>query len=334
MSRSIICFDQNAWIELSRAYYGNAGDTAISRLPSRLFDLANQGSHVFPISIERLHETQKNSNVERRRRLARFMIDLSDGMTIGPAYKRTIPLECRNHLIEYHNLPLKKSDIGESIIGKGISGVFGAKADLVPTKPDAQPVSPVIKEIIIDHVNGNEVLYEVISGENEQLRRGWLDDTKSIHDKAIAIMEKNLSEIPSGMSKKERHDEALSKFFRDAILPIMIEEALKLGIPLDGSIKRRKSEETPEQFLSRRIPSAYVSFELSHARDKQGGGKVIENDFNDISFLSFAIPYASIIVTERSWVQLAKRLGLEKLYGSIMLPVSKMGDLLDILSRV
>jgi len=63
--------------------------------------------------------------VERRKKLARFMIDLSDRFTIGLAYKRAIPLECRNHLIEYYSLPREKYDIGESIIGKGISESVG-----------------------------------------------------------------------------------------------------------------------------------------------------------------------------------------------------------------
>lgn len=330
MRRSIVCFDQNAWIGLSRAYYGSASDTAICALPDRLFGLANRGSHVFPISIERLHETQKDANVDRRRRLARFMVALSDGLTIGPAYKGTIPMECRNYLIDRHCIDGKKCDIGERILSKGMSGIFGVMGNLFPSGPDATPITPELRNEIIDYVNSNETLYGVLAGENEELRSAMVDSTESIHDDAVRIMEDNLSRIPSGIDKRRRHDGALSKFFIDSLLPIMAKEASRLGIPLNGSVTPRRSVMSPDQFL-RKIPSAYVSFELGHARDKQSGGRVSKNDFNDISFLSYAIPYASIVVTERSWVQLAKRLGLDKIYGSIMMPVSEMEDLLDIL---
>jgi len=324
MNRSIICLDQNAWIQLARIFYGNDGDPSVAKLPTKMFELANQGSHVFPISFERLHETQKISNVERRKRLARFMIDLSDGFTIGPADKRTIPLECYNYLVDLHCLPKLKYDIGEEIIGKGISGIFGARGELIPNKPDAEPIPVDRRKEIIDYFNSNEVLFDIISGKNEELRRSSLETIKSIHDEGRRKMEKNLAEIPSGMDKRKRHLGALSNFLMDSILPIMTMEALKLGIPFDGSAKPKSKIKSPEEFL-RQIPSAYVSFELSHARDKQCCGKVMENDFNDISFLSYAIPYASVVVTERTWVQIAKRLKLDTLYGSVIISVSEMG---------
>jgi len=333
MRRNIVCLDQNAWIELSRIFYGDSKDESARSLPSRLFDLAHQGSHIFPISFERLHETQKDSNRERRIRLARFMVDLSDGLTMGPAYKRTIPLECRNHLTMYHCLPRKLLDVGESIIGKGLAGIFGAEAALVPSKPDAEPLPRELEKIILSHVNSNEFLFQAISGENEELRRELLMVTKSIHDEAIIVMQENLAKIPPRMDKQKRHDQALSKFFVDSILPIMAKEAMKVEIPLNGSIKKTPPAESPEQFLRRSVPSAYVSFELGHARDKGRGGRVLENDFNDISFLSYAIPYAKIVVTERGWVQLARQLKLDKMYGSHLLPVSKIGRLTDLLSE-
>lgn len=313
-------------------FYGGSGDSSGGGLPGVLFDLAHKGSHIFPISFERLHETCKAENPERRKRLARFMVDLSDGLTIGPAYKSTIPLECRNHLTRYHCLPRKTVDVGESIIGRGIAGIFGAKASLVPSRPNAKPLPPEMERMIIDHVNSNESLYQALSGENEELRKELLSVTKPIDDEAIPIMEGNLSKIPRGMDKRKHHDQALSNFFVHSILPIMASEAMKAGIPLDGRVKKNPPMETPEEFLRRSVPSAYVSFELGHARDKGRGGRVSENDFNDISFLSYAIPYARVVVTERSWVQIAGHLKLDRMYGSHLLAVSNLGRLADLLA--
>lgn len=50
-----------------------------------------------------------------------------------------------------------------------------------------------------------------------------------------------------------------------------------------------------------------------------------KNDFIDMLYLSEAIPYCDIVVTEKKWVSLAKQAKLDKLYDTILL--SKVDDL-------
>lgn len=54
-------------------------------------------------------------------------------------------------------------------------------------------------------------------------------------------------------------------------------------------------------------------------RDELRSREIDANDVMDVSFLSVAIPYCDIIVTEQFWVDLAKRNRLDQAYCTILL---------------
>jgi len=71
--------------------------------------------------------------------------------------------------------------------------------------------------------------------------------------------------------------------------------------------------------LLENIPTALCLFTLIYERDQQLQRPIQVNDFNDIWFLSLAIPYSDIVVTEKMWTSIAKRTKLDKKCKTIIL---------------
>lgn len=225
-----------------------------------------------------------------------------------PSLLATLPMESHNYLIDLYGLDKAKLDVGTRMLSTSISGALG----------------------LGDSTDGKEELYRLLSGANELLRRGNVSSMREIEGRGTGSIESILSKVPSGISARKRHDTELSRFFLASIMPILKGEAIALGISLDEDKRSRWQGITLEDFL-RKFPSAHVYFELNHLRDKERGMSAVVNDDYDLSFLSYAIPYASIVVTERGWAEAARRLRFHELYNSKVISVTEMDRLDDML---
>jgi hypothetical protein len=76
--------DQNHWIKLSQAAYGRGGRPETATVLEALRQARASGRACFPLSWGHYLETTKRRDSDQRHRLARFMLELSDGMTIAP----------------------------------------------------------------------------------------------------------------------------------------------------------------------------------------------------------------------------------------------------------
>ena len=73
------------------------------------------------------------------------------------------------------------------------------------------------------------------------------------------------------------------------------------------------------------VPTLDVETELAVARNEDWNKGIHTNDSDDIAFLSVAIPYCDIVVTEKYWRHRVKTAKLNKKYETIILD-----DLLDL----
>jgi hypothetical protein len=80
----VIYLDQNHWIELSRAAHSRASRAETPMVLDMLRRARASGRACFPLSYAHYVETRKQRIPDRRRRLATFMLELSDGMTLAP----------------------------------------------------------------------------------------------------------------------------------------------------------------------------------------------------------------------------------------------------------
>lgn len=99
MHPRVIHLDQKNWIELARGYYRRA--PSLHRIAQNVVEKSQSGQAIFPLSLTHLDETVRNLNRERRQRLAKYMVLVSQGWAILPApfiLKPEIEDACLKHL--------------------------------------------------------------------------------------------------------------------------------------------------------------------------------------------------------------------------------------------
>jgi hypothetical protein len=70
--------------------------------------------------------------------------------------------------------------------------------------------------------------------------------------------------------------------------------------------------------LTNDTPGIDVEATLMLHRDRNQEHRTHRNDGKDFAFLKVAIPYANIVVTERSWAHVANSSGLAAKYGTVV----------------
>lgn len=113
----ILYLDQNFWIYLVKAYYGKCPNKIFSHILSKLYNAVSNGKLIIPINLTNIIEAQKISNLEKREKLAKFMIYLSKGYSFIP-HPYIEFKEVENVVLKRLGLPLH--NIRETAIGKGI----------------------------------------------------------------------------------------------------------------------------------------------------------------------------------------------------------------------
>jgi hypothetical protein len=90
-----------------------------------------------------------------------------------------------------------------------------------------------------------------------------------------------------------------------------LNEALERAGPLTESEWLRLDSSDGFDELLRSLPSRTVAYAFRRLRHQDGQTKWEPNDLEDLSALSIAIPYCDVVVTEKQWVHLARRAGLD-----------------------
>ncbi len=92
-----------------------------------------------------------------------------------------------------------------------------------------------------------------------------------------------------------------------------------------------KSDEKLTQFIAS-IPNLDVFITLCIAREKDKDREVEHNDIRDLDWMSVAVPYSNIVVSERYWGNKVKTTGLAARYDTVL--ITSMQDLPSHLSAM
>lgn len=103
----------------------------------------------------------------------------------------------------------------------------------------------------------------------------------------------------------------LAKNISAMITPELAKISIKNNLPPDLIIRKGITRKEIDSFIDA-LPTALCLFALLYHRDQQRSRPIQGNDFNDIWFLTLAIPYSDIVVTERMWASIAVRSKLDK----------------------
>ncbi len=305
LNPKIISLDQKCWINLAKIYYGDPTETE-KKIFDKIVNASDDGSAIFPISIHRLDETINRRNPRNREQLVSLMMKLSKGYSFTPLYDRIIDGEVWNLILEKLNCP--KTDLIEKVLGKGIGHLVGAKPEIHGDIPEE------LRQELLNMLDEPETLIKIISGydsiySEEQDQRNHI---------AHEVLERNRQKLRQIRDKEIRRKAFLGINFSAMINPKIAEKLYSLQFPIDFIINDNISERDIEDLLDK-IPTARCLFTLIYQRDQEYHRPIKHNDFNDIAFLTLAIPYSDIVITDNMMASIATRMKLDQKCDTIIL---------------
>lgn len=302
---TIVYLDQNKWNDLSNAYYGLTQGRKFQHVLEKIQTAVSNKSAVFPISFEHWFETHKDPDRERRKRLAVVMSEISRGVSISPQSKIrrwefTQELGKAFHKT-YPSMP--------SVFGIGIPFALG-------------------KELIIRDESGNSVLMpekfylEVneLLASSETIISFLVGNDEATNLEAIEQYNNSQAElvgrVESFREKAKQSGKAAHRRAYIANLTIAIQDELieALGLyhkTMDDFLNLGRDVITS---IYKNCPTVDTEITIVTTRNEQWDKKVKANDSVDIAFLTTAIPYCDIVVTEKFWGTLAKQKKLHQKY--------------------
>jgi hypothetical protein len=311
---TIIYLDQNKWNDLSCAYYGMPEGKKFRHVLEKIQTAISNKSAILPLSFEHYFETNKDPDVERRKRLAKVLAKISQGIAISPQ-ERTTQLELTRALAELYNEPIPKT---LSMIGYGFPCVIGESLII-----EDQNGSYIMKdrngnfvtltreqvEGIRDRITSPDLIFKLlIEVDNNEFNK-WVQEFQTSHAKLATNLERFRQEV-------RRDDKTLHKSAY----------AEQLATALEDEISKALSHfnKTTEEFFSisaekldafwENVPTLDVEIALNAGRNEHWRRTIEPNDVTDISFLNVAIPYCDVLVVEKYFHNLIKQIGLDKKY--------------------
>jgi hypothetical protein len=302
----LLCLDLNKWIDLGRAHYGVPSGTAFKPALDAVRLAIQRNTLILPVTGANLSEVVGARTEAQRERLARFMVDLSGNRSIV----NHVPLrqvELRRAVL-FCYLQRRTSSLRPRLLGAGMHLSMIGKSLVVDTG------DPDVDEIATDALSDPEVsvaaLAETISAESVKAFRRTEDD--------VASRVQRIREMDAHLPLKERRHLELRNLLSDGATASALNEELTALRVDEGSFRSWLAVGSNLDRFATAVPGLDVSMTLMLQRDLNRDHRTHPNDGRDFSFLSVAIPYASIVITEKSWSHVARSSGLAKRYGTVV----------------
>jgi hypothetical protein len=127
----------------------------------------------------------------------------------------------------------------------------------------------------------------------------------------IEIFEKNRQELSKIKDNDMRQRAFWAWNMRAIIVPELAKILYECVLPKDFILKEKSTRKDIEGLLDS-IPTALCLLTLIYQRDQQLQRPIQANDFHDIWFLTLALPYSDIVVTEKMWASIARQTKLDR----------------------
>jgi len=313
----VIYLDQKDWIDIARIYYGESSGQEM-KLVEKVLEASEKGQAIFPLSISHLDETMRISNTKRKNRLASLMVKISKGYSFQPYVDPIIGAEVKNIVLRKLGLPTL--NIRDYVLGQGISHLLGATPEFVPrneTKSSELPED--IKKKLLDLLESPETMEFALKQRKpksiDQINRSYVERMEKIRKELSGIKDNDL-----------RHRTFLARNMFEMVAPKLAKILYESSLPKDFIIKEKSTREDINKLLDN-IPTALCLFTLVYQRDQQLQRPIKANDFNDIWFLTLAIPYSDIVITDKMFASLSRRAKLDRKCSTIILKsISELGE--------
>lgn len=298
---AIVYIDEFLWVELARQYTGPPD--SVPDVVRALLSAVELGDVVCPLSAAHVIETNRRTDLRSRRDVITTFIAFSRGWFIAPV-SALAPQEIRRSVASLFGTP---GPGPITAVARGLPFAFGRSGHLHEDLEMGVDESTTFEAMLDDPA----ALFHLLGGSNND----YIEPTRS------AIMEharKAASREEQNRGAQKRFAEAERKRAYAATLTIALQEELSAALHAVGrtmaDLLAIGSDDLMMFWAS--VPTANVEMELVTARNKQWPRQIKSNDIADIDFLSVAIPYCDLVLTEAFWGQLTSQTGVAEKYGT------------------
>ncbi len=299
-----VYLDQWVWIELARVHHGRS--ESWREAYEAVTACRDAGTARFPLSLSHLSEIAKRRDDASRSRLVDFMIPIWNADAIRP-WPQMLDSEAKNAV--RFMMDKEPTDLTDFVFGKGIGHVLGGLPALVPKHSRAVPPSPDVLRRLADVVVSPALLATVKEPELAAKIRNATRFEKGFTSRLRIVS------VDSGLhpDKRKRKDISDARFMTTVVGEALVRAMMKATAEPRALMAARMSSREQVVAILKEMPTFYTFHVLNHGRNTSR--RVKESDIWDFA-LSIAIPYCDIVVTETGWCNIAKRAGLDELYGT------------------
>jgi hypothetical protein len=298
----VLCLDFNKWVHLARAHYDRSGGEAVKDALRAIRAARDAGKLVVPFGDVNALESQGASDPERRERIIRFLVELSNNLSLlGASTVRDLELA---RAVGTRLLGQQIDGIRPQLVGVGLPHMF----------------DPHTRRAEISMPDNVRLLYEAFLRSPEGTVQGLLKSLSREHVQALRALDAKAMGVVQatrdndrGMAWPERRALELGNAVRGSSGLAGILAAL--DVEEQTFWRWLEQHDNLEQFC-RSIPSFEVKAALEFRCARDANKAVDDNDGRDMSFLAVAVPYSNIVVTERQWRGHVEATKLASTYGT------------------
>ena len=301
-----IYFDQHKLIDLAKAFNKRPDGEKFHDTLELVCKNIDEGKVIVPLSSLHVIETAKVTDSGKKERLSKFIYKITKNFAILHLFSIR-EYEIRNSILETENSELDKIDINKNIIEqKGVFFSFGSRLTL-PEK------FKEIEKEVIDKSLEEETFLTFMKGTISEVKS---KEMTAEDESMVSFFEEERLKI-KGLSKEEAYKHVISGLISGPLLPVLMTQLKVLNIDSkDFTNKYLSNKDAIIGFIDS-IPSIEISVKMLLARDR--ACRVHRNDVYDIGFLSTAVPYCDIVITENSWCHHLNQEKLNEKYNTVVL---------------
>ncbi len=286
----LVYLDLNKWIDLSRAEAGHVDGKKYHFALRTAEQLVSAGEALFPLSFAHFMEVAKIRSQDHRRKLAKLMVKLSNGWFLVSAshllmsgLRRAVALQFQQPMRDEAISPLTRS---LKLAFTDPDHLGDANFD------DTMFRSPFMLEEFLATARVNRQFVErwgSFAVEHEAGRARRWDVAREIRKRTYCAM------VTIGIQDRLAavlKEFGLAMYDLDALGPDRCVQLLEL------------------------VPFLDVEINLHVERNEHRDRKIAPNDEIDLGFLSLAVPYCQVVVTEKFWTALLHRTKLDAKYAT------------------
>ena len=319
-----VYLDQNQWSYLSLARQGGARTPGEAAAAEAIERSVTDGTASYPLSTAHVFETWKQHRAEKRLPLARTMMEVSRNEAIAPP-QQLLPTELDRALHRRFARPDRPADVRP--FGRGLAHLSGGA---IP-HPDpeliryVQGLHPAMDDgRIVDWIDAL-----LLAGPDADLPTDEIGQPPLQFAEGFAAAQTEQQELfkQAGTSRAELLRTVTANMLLDIKEPLS--DALRRGgVTLEEFTDLGRDGLTD---FMRDLPSRVALLELMLRQHRDLETKWKANDLNDLVYLSAAIGYCDIVVTERRWSAMLNQTVVPTDTGTVIL--GKLSDLPDALRR-